>query len=129
MFYRPGIFISIQQSSPPWPGQTISLKNLTDNTPIERNDECPAQALLKALAGKWKPQIFRLALQGPVRFSTILREIAGANKQSISTALRELEEENLLVKNIISHKPLHIEYILSDRGQALIPVFRQLEVL
>lgn len=129
MFLPAWYFISIQQSSPPWPGQTISLKNLTTNTEIENTNNCPAETLLKALAGKWKPQIFRLALQGPVRFSALLREIAGANKQSISTALRELEEENLLEKKIISHKPLHIEYSLSERGQALIPVFKQLELL
>jgi DNA-binding HxlR family transcriptional regulator len=102
---------------------------LTTNNHIENDNNCPAETLLKALSGKWKPQIFRLALEGPVRFSNLLRDIAGANKQSISTALRELEEENLLVKNIISNKPLHIEYNLSERGRALIPVFKQLELL
>ena len=93
----------------------------------ETSCECPAEGLLKQLSGKWKPQIFRLALQGAVRFNGLLKEINGSNKQSIATALRELEENGLLEKKIIKLKPLHIEYTLSEKGKSLIPVFQQLE--
>lgn len=92
-------------------------------------NECPAEWLLKTLSGKWKPQIFRIALSGPIRFSTLLRQIEGSNKQSLSVALRELEEQGLLIKTTVNLKPLHIEYHLSERGQSLIPVFQQLESL
>jgi DNA-binding HxlR family transcriptional regulator len=98
----------------------------TENSSPKKN-ECPAQGLLKLLSGKWKPQIFLLAEAGPLRFNGLLRDIKGANKQSISTALRELEEFGLLDKNVIKLKPLHIEYTLSEKGKSLIPVFKQLE--
>lgn len=90
-------------------------------------ESCPAEALLKTLSGKWKPQIFRLALDGPVRFNGLLRQLAGSNKQSIAAALKEMEQSDLLVKEVIRLKPLHIEYQLSEKGQAMIPVFLQLE--
>jgi len=93
----------------------------------ETRSECPAEGLLKQLSGKWKPQIFRLALEGAVRFNGLLKEINGSNKQSIATALRELEENGLLEKKTITLKPLHIEYTLSEKGKSLIPVFQQLE--
>lgn len=96
---------------------------------MEKENECPAEGLLKMLAGKWKPQIFRLALEGTIRFSTLLRKIEGSNKQSISVALKELEEQGLLEKKIITLKPLHIEYNLSEKGKQLIPIFRQIENL
>lgn len=89
--------------------------------------ECPAEGLLKQLSGKWKPQIFRLALEGPVRFNGLVREIEGSNKQSIATALREMEENGLLEKTVIKLKPLHIEYSLSEKGKSLVVVFQQLE--
>ncbi|KIO54068.1 winged helix-turn-helix transcriptional regulator [Flavobacterium hibernum] len=89
--------------------------------------ECPAEGLLKQLSGKWKPQIFRLALEGPVRFNGLIRKIEGSNKQSIATALRELEENGLLEKSVIKLKPLHIEYSLSEKGKSLVVVFQQLE--
>lgn len=91
------------------------------------NETCPAQALLKVLSGKWKPEIFRLAVDGPLRFSMLLREIQGANKQTLSVALRELEEVGLLQKVVIGQKPLHIEYYLTENGKSLITVFQQLE--
>lgn len=95
----------------------------------EIKNECPAEWLLKILSGKWKPQIFRIALSGPIRFNTLLRQIEGSNKQSLSTALKELEEQGLLIKTTVNLKPLHIEYHLSEKGHSLIPVFQQLELL
>lgn len=95
----------------------------------EENETCPAEGLLKLLSGKWKPQIFRLATAGPVRFSSLLRDIEGSNKQTLSTALKELEEAGLLDKNTIKIKPLHIEYTLTEKGSTMVDVFKQLEFL
>ena len=96
---------------------------------MKSENSCPAEGPLKLLSGKWKPQIFRIALDGPVRFNSLLRQIARSNKQSIAVALKELEEQGLLEKKVVKLKPLHIEYILSEKGKSLIPVFRQLENL
>ena len=92
-------------------------------------NSCPAEELLKLLSGRLKPQLFQLALNGPLRFNTLLRAIDGANKQSLSLALKELVDGGYLDKAVIKQKPLHIEYMLSDKGKALIPVFQQLERL
>lgn len=102
----------------------MTIKKLTNEA-----DTCPAQGLLKLLSGKWKPEIFFLAVEAPVRFSSLLRGIAGSNKQSLSVALRELEEVGLLERIVIKQKPLHIEYYLTEKGKSLIPVFKQLEGL
>lgn len=96
---------------------------------MKSENSCPAEGALKMLSGKWKPQIFRIALNGPVRFSSLLRQIEGANKQSIAVALKELEEQELLEKKVVKLKPLHIEYTLTEKGKSLIPVFQQLENL
>jgi len=102
---------------------------MTTEKQTEEDSTCPAEGLLKLLSGKWKPQIFRAALSGPVRFNSLLRQIEGSNKQSVAVALKELEEQGLLVKTTVKLKPLHIEYHLSEKGASLIPVFRQLETL
>lgn len=100
---------------------------MTTKNELTDQETCPAQGLLKLLSGKWKPEIFRLAAESPVRFSELLRQIEGSNKQTISVALRELEEVGLIEKAIIREKPLHIEYSLTEKGRLLVPVFRQLE--
>ena len=96
------------------------------NIPISE-ENCPAEGLLKQLSGKWKPQIFRLALEGPLRFNALLRRLPGSNKQSVASALREMEEAGLLTKTLIRQKPLHIEYTLSEKGRSLVRVFLTLE--
>lgn len=102
---------------------------MTTSKNSENGNGCPAEGLLKLLSGKWKPQIFRYALEGPIRFNSILRLIEGSSKQSIAVALKELEEQGILDKMVIKTKPLHIAYCLSEKGKALVPVFRQLELL
>lgn len=102
---------------------------MTTKKNIESPETCPAQALLKQLSGKWKPEIFRLAVDSPLRFSNLLRQIEGSNRQTLSVALKELEEAGLLQKVVIKEKPLHIEHNLTDYGKALIPVFKHLESL
>ena len=95
----------------------------------DAQDQCPAANLLKQLTGKWKPQIFSITSVEPVRFNTLLPQLEGSNKQAVATALKEMEEQDLIEKTVIKLKPLHIEYTLSERGKALIPIFRQLEHL
>ncbi|WP_460472216.1 winged helix-turn-helix transcriptional regulator [Emticicia fontis] len=95
----------------------------------ETSETCPAQTLLKLLSGKWKPEIFRLAVKEPLRFSSLLRQLEGSNKQTLAIALKELEETGLLEKVTIKLKPLHIEYYLTDKGKTMIPVFETLEAL
>lgn len=107
----------------------ISQKNMTTLNDNNTTATCPAELLIKTLSGKWKPQIFRIATEGSIRFNALLRQIEGSNKQSIATALNELQEQGLLIKTIINEKPLHIEYHLSEKGKSLIDIFHQLESL
>lgn len=102
---------------------------MTTKKNIKDNETCPAQLLLKQLSGKWKPEIFRLAMDGALRFNSLLRQMEGANKQTLSVALRELEEAGLLQKVVVKEKPLHIEYYLTESGKSLIPILKQMENL
>lgn len=102
----------------------MTTEKLTENT-----ESCPAQALIKLLSGKYKPEILRLAIAGPIRFNALLKLIPGSNKQSIALALKEMEIAELLTKITVREKPLHIEYHLTEKGRALIPIFNQLEDL
>ena len=107
--------------------QSISQKNMTTDLSVGGDENCPAEYLLKLLTGKWKPQLFKLAVAGPLRFNQLLRQLPGSNKQSLATALRELEESGVLIREVVKQKPLHIEYHLSVKGFVLIEVFEKLE--
>lgn len=100
---------------------------MTTQKEAQSEETCPAQGLLKLLSGKWKPELFRLAVEAPLRFSSVLRQIEGSNKQTLSVALKELEEVGLLERVVVKQKPLHVEYNLTEKGISLIPIFKQLE--
>ena len=90
---------------------------------------CPREYLLKMLTGKWKPCIFRYAVEGPVRFSQIMKLLPDATRQALSNALRELEESGILERKVIKLKPLHVEYHLTELGIEFIPIFKAVEAL
>ena len=90
---------------------------------------CPKDYLLKALSGKWKTCVFRYAMQGPVRFGQMLKLLPDATRQGMANALRELEENGILERKVISGKPLHVEYSLTELGIEFIPVFKAIDAL
>jgi len=100
----------------------LGIKNTSITTIL------PIEKVLKLLASKWRLQIIFLAANGAtIRFSSLLRQLDGANKQSIAIALKELEKNSLLQRNIIAYKPLHVEYELTAKGQEIIPMLQKLE--
>lgn len=102
---------------------------MTTNKDIRNDYSCPAEDTIKLMGAKWHPQIFRLTAKGAVRFSSILRELPQASKQSISVALRELEQAGMLIRETIKAKPLHVEYRLSQKGRAMLEVYKQLAIV
>ncbi|AJA69062.1 helix-turn-helix transcriptional regulator [Myroides odoratimimus] len=92
----------------------------------EKTTKCPAEELIKTLGGKWKVHIIHITEEEPRRFRDYMRLLEGANKQSVSVALKELEEDGFLIKSVINEKPLHIEYSLTERARLVIPVFDNL---
>lgn len=98
----------------------MTIKNTNDNLHS-------LQKFLKLFSGKLRAEIFLLAIKSSLRFNSLLREIEGANKQSLAIALKDLTKAKILQKVTIKSKPLHIEYHLSEKGKLLIPLFEKLE--
>ena len=90
---------------------------------------CPAEQALRSITGKWKPRILRAAADAPVRFNQLLRDIPESNKQAITNALRELENDALVRRTVVQQKPLHVEYTLTDQGRTIICLLRAMEPL
>lgn len=89
--------------------------------------DCPAEQALRSIGGKWKPRILRAAASGPVRFNQLLRELPESNRQAITNALRELENDALLDRTVVQLKPLHVEYSLTDQGRTIVGLLRAME--
>lgn len=86
---------------------------------------CPANAALNLLSERWTLHIVRALLEKTKRFNEIGREI-GLNPATLSERLRALEEEGVVTRTVVSAMPPHVQYALTEKGQALNCIFEAL---
>lgn len=95
------------------------LNDSKDSTKVFPN--CPIETLLMLLDGKWKVFIVRDLLGGKKRFGE-LKKATGASQKSLTTNLREMEEDGLIERKVYAQIPPKVEYSLTDIGYSLAPV-------
>lgn len=90
---------------------------------------CPVTSLLTMLQGKWKFQIiYELCIKDPIRFGELKKVISGITNTMLTTSLRELEADGLVFRRQFNEIPPHVEYSLTDKGKALLPVFYEMTI-
>ena len=73
--------------------------------------------------GKYKlPILYCLQLDGPTRYNELLRKMETATYRSLTKALKELEDDGLIIRKDFGEIPPKVEYSLSARGRTLEPV-------
>lgn len=80
-------------------------------------------ATLQQIQGKWKIVIlYELKESGIVRFNELSRHIEDVSNKTLSTQLKELEESQLISKEIFPTVPPKVEYRLTEKGESIIPL-------
>ncbi|MCA9830012.1 MAG: helix-turn-helix domain-containing protein [Dehalococcoidia bacterium] len=88
---------------------------------------CPRYHRAVELIGRrWSGAILRAMLSGAHRFSQLSELIPGVSDRLLSERLKEFEAEGLLVRTVIAETPVRIEYHLTEKGYALLPVVEAL---
>lgn len=91
------------------------------------NDVCPVGSALKAIEGKWKlPIIWVLSQNGTLRYNELKKSITGITNMMLSSSLKELERDGLIVRVQYNEIPPHVDYSLAEAGEKLIPVLNEL---
>jgi DNA-binding HxlR family transcriptional regulator len=90
------------------------------------HDNCPAELALRVMRGRWKLLIVRELLEGVRRFSDLQRSLAAVSQKVLTSQLRDLEADGVVVRTVHPEAPPRVEYALSPRGHALIPVLESL---
>ena len=86
------------------------------------NDECPVCRTAQIVCAKWTILIVRDLADGRSRFSQMERSLAGISPRTLSLRLRALEEEGIVERRTFPEVPPRVEYALTEKGQALIPI-------
>ncbi|PAD17065.1 winged helix-turn-helix transcriptional regulator [Shouchella clausii] len=90
-------------------------------------DECLVNTALAPIIGKWKVLILlHIDYHTTLRFNELRRAIPDITQRVLTAHLRELEQEHLIKRRVFGEGRPKVEYSLSEHGQTLQPILRQL---
>ena len=90
---------------------------------------CPYLHEAVELVGKrWTGAIVYVLLEGgSMRFSEIGSAVPNLSDRLLSERMKELEAEGIVERRVIDDTPVRVEYVLTQKGEALEPAVRALK--
>ena len=102
-------------------------RNQSTNFPDPCILPCPIERGMRILGGKWKGSILWYLKDGPIRFNELTRKLSGASKKMVNQRLKEIEDIVLLKRNVLSTKPIAVEYEITDFGRSALVFLEELK--
>ncbi|MDK1285710.1 transcriptional regulator [Pseudoalteromonas phenolica] len=91
-------------------------------------EPCAIEKGMRLIGGKWKGSIIYHLKDEPVRFNDLSRMLGGATKKMVDQRLKELEEEGMVIRKVISDRPIAVTYELTDFGRSALKILDDLKV-
>jgi DNA-binding HxlR family transcriptional regulator len=85
-------------------------------------DQCPVTHLMEKIGSYWKPIILYHLSTGDKRYSELKRAIPAITEKMLIQHLKQLEADNLLIRESKPVVPPFVTYRLSNAGYGLLPV-------
>jgi len=83
---------------------------------------------MRLIGGKWKGSIIYHLKDEPVRFNDLTRMLGGASKKMVDQRLKELEGEGIVLRKVISERPVAVTHELTSFGQSALSILEQLRL-
>lgn len=83
---------------------------------------CPVTYVMEKIGGYWKPIILFHLLSGGKRYGELKKAIPHITEKMLIQHLKQLETDDLIVREVLPVTPPHVNYSLSKSGEALRPV-------
>lgn len=75
--------------------------------------------ILEQIANKWSVLILSVLCTQPSRFNDLKRRLEGITHKSLSDALKRLERDGLISREILPTQPIGVEYTITPLGASL----------
>jgi len=85
-------------------------------------EQCPVTHAMERIGGYWKPIILFHLSQGTKRYSELKRAIPAITEKVLIQHLKQMEGDNLIIREAKPVVPPFVTYKLSNAGQGLLPV-------
>lgn len=89
---------------------------------IRTSYNCPVEATIDLIGGKYKAVILWHLMNKTLRYSELHRLIPRATDKMLAQQLRELENDGLIIRKVYPVVPPKTEYSLTDFGRTLVPI-------
>ena len=89
---------------------------------MDKRDNCPVEATLELIGGKYKALILWHLSEKKLRFSELRKVITNATPKMLTQQLRELEAHALIHREVFPVIPPKVEYSLTETGRSLLPI-------
>jgi DNA-binding HxlR family transcriptional regulator len=86
---------------------------------------CPVEAVAEIIGRKWVSLIIRDLAQGVHRFGELQNSLS-VSPRILSMRLQEMEQEQLVHREVFAEVPPRVEYTLTEKGCLLVPVIEEM---
>ena len=90
--------------------------------PVHETTSCSVAACAEIVGAKWTAILVHDLSEGARRFSQLEHSCSGISPRTLSERLRALEHEGIVVRRSYPESPPRVEYELTEKGQALLPI-------
>ena len=89
--------------------------------------KCPVRNVLNRVGDKWSMLVlFTLESTPTIRFKELQRNIPDISQKMVTTTLKTLEADGLIIRKAYPEIPPRVEYELTSPGKSLLPLIDNL---
>src|SRR5439155_19492029 len=98
----------------------------------EKEDEarfCPQfHHAVELIGRRWSGAIIRAMIPGPQCFNELMAVVPRLSDRLLTERLKELEQEGLVERTVLTGPPVRVSYELTEAGKSLEPVMEALGI-
>lgn len=96
-----------------------------DATLAAKYEDCPVLRTLEEIGSRWKMTVIHVLREGELRFNE-LKRATGANSQTLSRVLDDLEADGYVDRRVEEESPVAVYYALTPKGSELLTAFDEI---
>lgn len=94
---------------------------------LDKDIRCPLEYGLEIFGGKWKSRIICvLAKKDILRYSQLRKEMGNITDAVLASMLKELINNNIVIRQSYDEIPPRVEYSLTDKGKSVVPILQNI---
>lgn len=94
---------------------------------LDKDIRCPLEYGMKLFGGKWNSRIICvLSTLGTLRYSELRKEMGNITDAVLTSTLKELITNGIVIRKSYDEIPPRVEYSLSEKGQSVVPILQSI---